>query len=296
MKLGAAWYGFREQTAANYFEMASALGLRYVEIPLYWQIIEDSKYHYHSSENIRGLLAMADRAGVRIVSSVSDFPITFGATSTEGKFGQSTVDFGMAAARRTIDLGAQLGLEVLRIVEPNINPDDLDTARSRMEECGKAMCILGDYAADRGVRIAVENYGLTSEQVNWLLDKANHSAVGTLYDPCNYYRIGEDPLQALKNLGGRVSYCHLKDAFRNDPRSPDSLFKGSRWPPSEAVGEGEVDWGPILKELSTFYDGYLCFEYEIAEDVMRGTRVSIEHIRRISGQLEISLKLEEGKQ
>lgn len=39
MKLGSAWYGFREQTPTNYFETAAALGLKYVEIPLYWHII-----------------------------------------------------------------------------------------------------------------------------------------------------------------------------------------------------------------------------------------------------------------
>lgn len=156
-----------------------------------------------------------------------------------------------------------------------------------MEAYGQAMHDLGDYAAERGIKIVVENYGLTSEQVNWLLDAADHPAVGTLYDPCNYHRIGEDPLSALKNLGQRVYYCHLKDAFYQDPRHPDSLFEGSRWPPSEAVGEGEIVWGPILAELATFYDGYLCFEYEIAKDVMRGTRVSVEHIRQVAAELDI---------
>ena len=28
MKLGAAWYGFRQQTVSNYFEMVAALGLQ----------------------------------------------------------------------------------------------------------------------------------------------------------------------------------------------------------------------------------------------------------------------------
>ena len=41
-------------------------------------------------------------------------------------------------------------------------------------------------------RIAIENYGLTSRQILQVLDAANHPAVGTLYDPCNYYRHGQD--------------------------------------------------------------------------------------------------------
>lgn len=289
MKLGAAWYGFREQTSANYFEMAAALGLKYVEIPLYRHIIED-RYFRYSRRGVEAMRALAEQAGVRMVSSVSALDIAGRFDMRGDDVDQSTVEFARAAARRAIDIGAQLGVEVLRIAEPNINPDQLDTARPYMEAYGEAMCVLGDYAAKRGVRIVAENYGLASEQVNWLLDAADHPAVGTLYDPCNYHRIGEDPLSALKNLGQRVYYCHLKDAFHDDPRDPNSLFEGSRWPPSVAVGEGEIDWGPILSELSTFYDGCLCIEYEIAEDVMRGTRVSVEHIRHIAAERNISIE------
>ena len=45
-----------------------------------------------------------------------------------------------------------------------------------------------------------------------------------------------------------MTHCQLKDAFRDDPRDPNLLFEGSRWPPSVAVGEGEIDWGPILSK------------------------------------------------
>jgi len=290
MKLGTAWYGFREQTPANYFEMAAALGLKYVEIPLYEHIIGDRHFCY-SQQGIDTMRAMAGRVGVRMVSSVSALNIAGGFNMRGDDIDSSTVTFAQAAARRVIDLGVQLGIEVLRITEPNIPSERLDIARPYMEKYGQSMRTLGHYAAERGVRIVVENYGLTSEQVNWMLDAADHPAVGTLYDPCNYHRIGEDPLSALQNLRERVYYCHLKDAFRDDPRDPDSLFEGSRWAPSVAVGEGEIDWGPILAELATFYDGYLCIEYEISKDAMRGTRASIEHIRRVAAERNIDIKI-----
>ncbi|MFH1927369.1 MAG: sugar phosphate isomerase/epimerase family protein [Chloroflexota bacterium] len=289
MKLGTAWFGFREQTPANYFEMAAALGLKYVEIPLYWHIIEDRHFRY-SQQGIDTMRVMAGRVGVRMVSSVSALDIAGGFNSRGDDIDWSTVEFAQAAARRVIDLGVQLGVEVLRITEPNIPSERLDMARSHMEKYGQAMRALGHYGAERGVRIVVENYGLTSEQIKWLLDTADHPAVGTLYDPCNYHRIGEDPLSALKNLRECVYYCHLKDALRDDPRDPDSLFEGSRWAPSVAVGEGDIDWGPILAELATFYDGYLCIEYEITKDVMRGTRASIKHIRRVAAERNIDIK------
>jgi len=282
MKLGAAWYGFRKQTYSNYFEMAAALGLKYVEIPLYQHIIGDQNHARYSLAGVERRQALAQKAGVAMVSSVSAFDIAGTFDMRGDLIDQGTVEFARDASRRAIDIGSQLGLEVLRITEPNVPDEKLPEARRYMEEYGKEMRILGDYAADRGVRIVVENYGLTSEQVNWMLDAADHPAVGTLYDPCNYMRINEDPLRALQNLGERVYYVHLKDTYKNDPRDPNLLFPGSRWAPSVAVGEGDIDWGPIIVELEKFYNGYLCFEYEIAEDVMRGTRASLEHIRRVA--------------
>jgi sugar phosphate isomerase/epimerase len=292
MKLGAAWYGFREQTAGNYFEMCGALGLQYVEVPMYWHMLEDTRteYRYRTEKSIDALRSTAEQAGVRIVSSVSSYPISALNTGEEDAMCRSAVDLGISAARRAIHIGGLLGVEVARIAEPNIDPEELDTARARMEEIGTAMRSLGDYAAERNMRIVVENYGLTSEQIKWFLHAADHPAVGTLYDPCNYHRIGEDPLHALKNLGDRVYYCHLKDAFRNDERDPNSLFQGSRWPPSVAVGEGEIEWGPILEELGIHYSGYLCIEYEIARDVMRGMRQSIDYIRRTAGERQVTLQ------
>ena len=42
--------------------------------------------------------------------------------------------------------------------------------------------------------------------------------------------------------------------------------------------------------VAAFYTGYLCIEYEIAEDVMRGTRASIEHIRRMASEHNLEIK------
>lgn len=281
MELGTAYYGFREQTPTNYFEMAAALGLQYVEIPLYAHIIKDKLYNLRSVEAIDVLRRTAENAGVRIAASVSNLPVARGVNLWGGTLDDSTIAFGMAAARRVIDIAAQLGIRVARITEPNIAPEHQDEADTLLENCGTALRQLADHAAQRDVRLVVENYGITSRQLLRVLGAADHPYVGALYDPCNFWRIGEDPLSALQNLGERVYYVHLKDAFRNDPRDPDALFEGSRWSPSVAVGEGEIDWGAVLKELRGFYDGYLCIEYEMPQDVMRGTRASRDHVLRI---------------
>jgi len=283
MKLGAAWFGFREQTPTNYFEIAAALGLRYIEVPIYEGIIGGYRFQQLvSDKDLKTILAIADNAGVTLVSSVSQMELGGGFDIRGNDISKSVVEFNRAAAKRVIDVGAELGLEVMRITEPNIEPNRMEAEQSYLEEYAEALRPLGDYAEQRGLRIVIENYGITSTQVKQLLDSVDHPWVGTLYDPCNYHRIGEDPLQALKSLKDRVFYCHLKDAFRDDPRDPNLLYKGSRWTPSVAVGEGEIDWGPIILELSTFYTGYLCVEYEISETCVYGTRVSKENLVRIA--------------
>lgn len=278
--LSVAWFGFRHCTPSNYFETAAGLGVRFVEIPLYWHIIEDRDYDY-SADGIRRLLEMAERAQVRIVASVSALDLA-GTWDTRGRqIDQSTTTFARAAARRVIDVAASLGIEVVRLTEPNIPAARQREAMAYMRSYGRVLRGLGDYAGDRGLRIVAENYGVSGEQIRALLDAADHPAVGTLYDPCNYFRLGEDPVAALRLLRGKVFYCQLKDALRADPRAPDLLFPGSRWPPSVAVGEGDIDWTDVLSELATSYDGYLAVEYEIAEDVVRGTRVSLANLRQL---------------
>lgn len=280
MQLATAYYGFREQSPTNYFEMAAALGLRYVEIPMYAHIIKDEQYNLRSVEAIDRLRATAEAAGVRLVASVSNLPLVRDLNLWGGTLDDSTLAFGMAAAHRVIDIAGQLGLEVVRITEPNLRDGDEGRAADLLERCGHSLRELAPHAEARGLRLLVENYGIRAEHLHIALATADHPAVGLLYDPCNFHRIGEDPAAALRLLRDYVAYVHLKDAFRNDPRDPNALFAGSRWAPSVAVGEGEIDWAAVLGELAGFYTGYLAIEYEMPADVMRGTRASLAHIRQ----------------
>lgn len=281
MQIATAYYGFREQTPTNYFEMAAALGIRYVEIPMYAHIIKDARYNLRSVEAIDALRATAEQAGVTIVASVSNLPLVDGLNLWGGSLDASTTTFALAAARRVIDIAAQLGIRVARITEPNVKPEDAARADDLLTQCGHILRGLAEHAAERGVQIVIENYGIHAEQLVQVLQTADHPQVGALYDPCNFYRMGDDPLAALHTLRDHIHYVHLKDARRDEARDPDSLFVGSRWSPSLPVGAGEIAWQPILHELSTFYTGYIGIEYEMPNDVMRGTRSSLQHIQRI---------------
>ena len=129
------------------------------------------------------------------------------------------------------------------------------------------------------------------------LDLADHPAVGTLFDPCNYYRHGGDPPAALKKLGKRVFYCHLKDAsFPYPAHQPDSLplaHSGQMqpWWWIRPLGQGNVEWRPILSELATFYTGYICLEHDIRDNVMWGTRTGIAYIKRLAADHDLNIEI-----
>ena len=293
MKLGAAWYGFGDQTPKNYFEMAAALGLKYVEVPLYAFSLDD---WYRSRDNTEAIRADAQEAGVQIVSGVSELNVAGRLRGNE--IDRDGVELGLAQARRAIDVGALLGVGVIRLAEPDrLRPEQRDMEAPYMQAYGDAFHELGDYAAERGLRIAIENFGLTSAQINQVLDAADHPAVGALYDPCNYYRHGHDPLAALKDLGRRVFYCHLKDAWFPYPaQKPDALPMASSgqmqpWWWIRPLGMGNVDWGGIFSELATFYQGYMCLEHDIRDTVMWGTRLGIAHVRRVAEKRGIAIEI-----
>lgn len=280
MLAGSAWYGFREFTAANYFATAAALALRFVEIPLYWHVVEDPLFNLRRPDDLR---RAAGDAGVEMYAGVAALDLAPPFDIRGLPISDDAVTFNLALAKRVVDLGAELGLRVVRLTEPNVDSPHLDIADEYMEAYGTALSDLGTYAEQRELQVVAENYGLTSTHMRTLLDAADHDNVGTLFDPCNYFRIGEDPLAALKAIGDKVFYCHLKDTLANDPRTPDQLFPGSRWRPSVAVGQGDIDWEALIPALAAVYRGVAAIECETAGDVVAATTQSRDFLIATAG-------------
>ncbi len=257
---------------------AASLHLRYVEVPLYWHIIEDAKFDPRRSQD---LLRLVERSGVELHAGVAALDLAAPFDILGNPIEDEVVAFNLVVARRVIDVGATLGLEVVRLTEPNIGETHLNVADSYMETTGSALRELGSYADDKGVKVVAENFGLTALQMRTLLDAADHPNVGTLFDPCNYMRMGVDPLEALRLVSDRIFYCHFKDTIAKDPRSPDELYAGSRWRPSVAVGAGDIDWAMLIPALCEVYDGVVAFECEMPDDVVAATAQSRDYVASI---------------
>jgi fatty-acyl-CoA synthase len=113
-----------------------------------------------------------------------------------------------------IDLAADLKVPVIRFFAAR-NPPELDLEAS-IQAVGKMLALLGDHAAQAGVKIGVETHDefASARTVGEALKVAPSQAVGAIWDMWHTNRVGESPEQALSALGDRVINVHLKDARR----------------------------------------------------------------------------------
>jgi len=284
MNISTAWHGFRHMSPANYFAAAAALGIEYVEVPLYHHTLGE----WYGPVAPPAIRQLAEECGVEMVSGVAAMELAGPYDELGRPITDRQVDAQRTIALALIDTAHSLGLGVLRIAEPNLAPEHQHLAEQFLSDYAEALRPIGDYAATLGVSIPVENYGLLPSQIDVMFATADHPDVGTLFDPCNYARMGEDPLEALRLLKGRIVYCHLKDTRTAEDGEPSQLFPGSRWRSPVAVGDGDIDWVPLLAELDESYDGFTSLEYESADDVIFGTKRSLDAVAaslRASGRM-----------
>ena len=284
IKLAAAAWGFRKMDLPEYFAAARSIGLDYVEVNLG----PNSPGHLPfdtTGADLAAALRQAEDAEVQIV-----------ALAGGNNFAADDLDAEIAKVKAQIDMCEALGAEVLRIFAGWVGAAEYTDAT--FERISGGLGEVGSYAADRGVSVSMENHGgvtATGAQCRRLLtdaleaggDLVNFSfapvtammgpaPVGLNYDPANFRHAGEDPLSALMVTVELINYSHWKDV-RYDGDKPEYC----------AVGEGVIDWEPIVAELlAGGYDGYWAIEYEEAGDVVRGTRDSAEYLRKIVSSLD----------
>jgi len=172
-----------------------------------------------------------------------------------------------------IDFAQQLGAS---FVLGDVSPDS--EAGERRRKLVNALRWLGDYAGERGVRIALETHeGLTrnGKLARGLLDEVNHPGVGFNYDTGNiYYYNGDiDPAKDIKEVAERVIHVHLKDTQGGK----------NQWQFC-ALGDGRVDFPKVIAALDAVgYDGPYSLEIEgmEGEDLNRQ-----QHLDRILRSLD----------
>ena len=173
---------------------------------------------------------------------------------------------GARVLRRDIDDARALGSPQLRVFQGPAPADDdqagWDAGREAVE-----------YAATRGIIIALENYSGTPggrvDEIKRVLDRIQSPALATNVDIGNYARHGEDVAAAIRVVGERAVSAHLKDH-----RS------GTFDDPPTYLGGGLLPLRDLLAELDRLPQRLLyCFEFRGGGDPEGRIEQSLAYLR-----------------
>jgi fatty-acyl-CoA synthase len=194
-----------------------------------------------------------NRERIRTLFPPDELPVAVVATSVrlatrEPEVRKRTLEEGHA----WIDLAAELEVPVIRFFAAR-TPPELDMESSK-QAVGEMLALLGDHAAQSGVKIGVETHDefASARAVADALKLAPQSSVGAIWDMWHTNRVGESPADALSALDGRVINVHLKDARRISDGWQLVL-----------LGEGAIPVKEGLRQLKIHgYDGFVSVEWE----------------------------------
>ncbi len=154
---------------------------------------------------------------------------------------------GLQALHDDIDAANALGAPQIRFFPGQVPAAD-DDARWQVARG------VVDYAEERDVIIALENYartpGGTLAEIETALDRLQSPALRTNIDIGNYWLHGQDVPAAIRAVGGRAVSAHIKDQSAN------------RADPPAMLGEGVLPLSEIFAELDALPQPLVyCFEF-----------------------------------
>ena len=203
--------------------------------------------------------------------------------------------------RACVDAAAMIGCD---LVGTSVGVDPSDTLRGSIAQAEEVFPPLVAYAAERGVRIVIENCAM----VSWHPDRT----VGNLayspelwewmeklglwlnFDPSHLMWQGIEPLAALRPVAHRVLHSQAKDVELLHDRRQRAGYLGllfepdvnkARWYRYRMPGLGQVDWRGVVDTLhQAGYQGVLSIEHEdpvwegTTEKVKTGLRIAQRHL------------------
>ncbi len=205
-------------------------------------ILTASNIFLSDARKVRGVFA---NAGVSIACLASSIAMT----------GSKKADKQLADdARRFIDAASEVGCGLVKVFDTTVKPGQ-NRANAAIA-LGDWLCPIGDYAAQCGVGIVVENaLSFKASKELWLvLERICHPSIACCWDVFNAALIGESPYVSVPTLNSRIAYTQVKDAQL-----------GALGATYVKLGEGDVPVKKFLTRLRGIgYQGWVTFEWEKA--------------------------------
>jgi len=184
-----------------------------------------------------------------------------------------------------------------------IGRDETMPITANIELAGQVFKPILNYAADKNVRVCIENCPMPGWQFEGLVGNVAHSPdiwdqlfevlpqenFGLNLDPSHLQWLGIDPIRAAKEYANKAFYAHAKDTYISKEqlyhRGIMDLTNGG-FRHSKIPGHGEIDFGAFIKALyDGGYDGPLSIELEDrdwmgnAQKVQEGFILSQSHLK-----------------
>ena len=174
-----------------------------------------------------------------------------------------------------IDLAEEFGVSV---ITTHIGVIPADPNHPRYSVMLDALTKCGEYAAAKGITLAIETGPETAKTLFEFLEKTN-GGVGVNLDPANFVMVtGQDPVEAVELLGKYIVHTHAKDGVMLKSTDPEIIYEHFATGVIEALnvadffletplGEGKVDFPAYIAALKKAgFDGYLTIERETGAD------------------------------
>ena len=168
--------------------------------------------------------------------------------------------------RLLVDAAQKLGVEVVCTLAgmPVAGKDKLKTIA---EDCAVVFPPLVEYAASKGIKIALENWFATCMQGLAQFDKmfevVPHESFGLNFDPSHLLHQQIDYIGAVERYAKRIFHTHAKDTEVRDDKLAYLGNQMGGWWRYVIPGFGRVKWGEYIAALRRAgYNGVLSIEHE----------------------------------
>lgn len=178
--------------------------------------------------------------------------------------------------KRWIDMTCMLGGSYCRVLSGQRRPELSMEEGIRLAAACIYECL--PYAQERNITLIIENhykddfwtypeFAQKRDVFCKLVDSIHHPFFGVNYDPSNTYLAGEDPIELLKLVSGRVVTMHasdryLKEGTIEDLRKEEGGAAGYAKRLSHGeIGKGLNDYDAIFTELKrVHFNGWISIE------------------------------------
>ena len=217
-----------------------------------------SKHCDFDTLDAAALQAAVNEAGLEISSIAAYVDVTAGDPDTRAA--------NRAILHQALDAVAKLDCDCLCCMAGQ-PPAGKTREQSIVEDAGPFYREFAKEAADKGVKLAMENWFATNirclSQWELIFNEVPAENFGLNFDPSHLHWQGIDVMLAVEKFASRIFHTHAKDVEINAHKLAWLGNQESGWWRYVIPGLGEIDWGVYCARLRrNGFNGVLSIEHE----------------------------------